>query len=93
MKKIVILLLLFFVSLSAYADSELILKNKARRFCRSNPEQCTPTYIMEKFPGSSVTRGENGNCVNVEISNIKTNGRERQINQEVIMGDLTVICD
>jgi len=48
---------------------------------------------MEKFPGSSVTRGENGNCVNVEISNIKTNGRERQINQEVIMGDLTVICD
>jgi|GEM_PF-3064381 len=92
MKKIIVLLLISFSSMVC-AESELMLKNKARRFCRKDPEKCTPAYIMEKFPGSRISKGGNGNCVNIDISNVKTTGRERKVEQNVVMGDLTVICD
>jgi len=93
MKKIIIGIVTLLFASSIFAESEYIIKNKARRFCREDPEKCTPAYLMEKYPGSKISRGDNGNCVNVEIANVKTIGGERDVEQSVFMGDLTVICD
>lgn len=93
------LLLLFVASLlseQSFSEStnEHILKNRARSYCRQNPEQCTPTYLMQKFPGTSISSG-NGNCVNISFQNTigADNSRNIDVQNQLIMDDLTVICD
>lgn len=70
------------------------LKIKVQRFCRKNPDQCTPTYLLAKFPHARISQGQNGNCINIDIGNTYTGDKNSPNNVEtnVIMGDLTVIC-
>lgn len=98
LKKIAVTVLLgagFMGNVWAQSSNEHIIKNQARSYCRQHPEQCTPTYLMQKFPGSSVSRGNNGNCVNINIQNTDTsrNSRDVKVQNQLIMDDLTVVCD
>jgi len=98
MSKIIISILVCFAINTCFADGKFMLKNKARRYCRNNPEKCEPSYLMEKFEGLSVTKtaGENG-CSNINIQNTSINTDkeigEIDVDNELIMGDLIVICD